>query len=202
MEKYHENKTPRDEEYVKAYLKYHSQIKAAESCGVGRTTIARAVQRAGIKLDGRKYNNGQLNGQLKVSDAEIVNDAKVLNRVEIADKYNMCVCNVDRRLKRLGIKSKPGYSMQGDRHRYKERTLASGAIYDRSITLVKVYEKYNGICQICGKKTDKNDRCGNSTGKNYPTIDHIKPLSRGGDHSWQNVQLACLSCNSAKCDKY
>ena len=29
----------------------------------------------------------------------------------------------------------------------------------------------------------------------YPNIDHIVPLSKGGEHSYANVQLTCRSCN-------
>ena len=50
------NKTPRDEEYIDAYLKTHSQSKAAELCGVSRETVARAVRRADIPMNGRKSN--------------------------------------------------------------------------------------------------------------------------------------------------
>ena len=35
----------------------------------------------------------------------------------------------------------------------------------------------------------------------YPTIDHIIPLSKGGTHTWNNVQLAHMCCNAGKCDK-
>lgn len=31
-----------------------------------------------------------------------------------------------------------------------------------------------------------------------PTIDHVVPVSEGGDDTRANVQLACFRCNSAK----
>lgn len=31
-----------------------------------------------------------------------------------------------------------------------------------------------------------------------PTIDHVVPVSEGGDDTRTNVQLACFRCNSAK----
>lgn len=33
------------------------------------------------------------------------------------------------------------------------------------------------------------------------SVDHIVPLSRGGEHSMNNVQCAHLSCNCSKSDQ-
>ena len=33
------------------------------------------------------------------------------------------------------------------------------------------------------------------------TTNHIVPVSAGGPHTWDNVQLACMRCNSVKSDK-
>jgi 5-methylcytosine-specific restriction endonuclease McrA len=34
------------------------------------------------------------------------------------------------------------------------------------------------------------------------TIDHVKPLNKGGAHMLANMRLACRSCNSSKNDKW
>jgi 5-methylcytosine-specific restriction endonuclease McrA len=34
------------------------------------------------------------------------------------------------------------------------------------------------------------------------TIDHIIPRSKGGTHTWDNVAIACETCNHKKGDKY
>jgi 5-methylcytosine-specific restriction endonuclease McrA len=42
------------------------------------------------------------------------------------------------------------------------------------------------------------------TGKIHPrspSIDHIVPMSRGGDHVESNLQTACFLCNSLKSNK-
>ena len=31
-----------------------------------------------------------------------------------------------------------------------------------------------------------------------PTVDHIVPLSMGGEHEWDNLQLLCKRCNTSK----
>ena len=38
------------------------------------------------------------------------------------------------------------------------------------------------------------------TGPKHPTIDHIIPMSKGGGHVWDNVQVAHAICNSIKRD--
>jgi 5-methylcytosine-specific restriction endonuclease McrA len=30
------------------------------------------------------------------------------------------------------------------------------------------------------------------------TLDHVKPLSKGGGNSWENLVTACMSCNQRK----
>lgn len=72
------------------------------------------------------------------------------------------------------------------------------------ISLKLLYEKENGVCYLCGKPCDWNDKeereaaivCGNT----YPSIDHVMPLAHGGKHEWSNVRLAHRLCNSVKSD--
>lgn len=70
------------------------------------------------------------------------------------------------------------------------------------ISLWDVYKRDNGICYLCGEKCDPNDYKWINGHKNvygnYPSRDHVKPISRGGLHSWDNVRLAHIKCNSAK----
>ena len=66
---------------------------------------------------------------------------------------------------------------------------------DDTITLPKVYNKYNGICYICGKKTNIH---GSQYDDDYPNVEHVKALYNGGTHTWNNVKLACRACNMIK----
>lgn len=80
------------------------------------------------------------------------------------------------------------------------------AIDDRTITLEKVYEKGRGVCALCGRRCSFKDYIVRDdgtfiAGNDYPSIDHVIPLSKGGRHAWDNVQLACRGCNSRKSDK-
>lgn len=54
-------------------------------------------------------------------------------------------------------------------------------------------------CNNNGLSTEEQNQNGKKCSSiYYPTIDHIIPLSKGGLHSWNNIQLAHLSCNSSK----
>ena len=44
----------------------------------------------------------------------------------------------------------------------------------------------------------QGNRCAYCRCLDPDTIDHVVPLSKGGEHSWENVVLACRSCNSRK----
>ena len=72
--------------------------------------------------------------------------------------------------------------------------------YDPSITLKKLYERDGGVCQICGEPCDWDDMEWGYHGPTYPSLDHIVPRAKGGDHKWENVQLAHCICNSRKRD--
>lgn len=78
---------------------------------------------------------------------------------------------------------------------------------DTDVTLGKLIQRDKGICQICGKPVDENDYHYNEDGyfvcgNNYPSLDHIRPLAKGGSHTWDNVQLAHFLCNALKSDTY
>lgn len=71
-------------------------------------------------------------------------------------------------------------------------------------SLNKLYQRDNGICHICNELCDWNDkRIDKGTvivGDNYPSIDHIIPLVKGGTDDWNNLGLAHMRCNTIKRD--
>ena len=52
-------------------------------------------------------------------------------------------------------------------------------------------------CGICGRKVRKSLKFPHPMSA---SLDHIVPLSKGGTHTWQNVQCAHFICNSRKSD--
>lgn len=86
----------------------------------------------------------------------------------------------------------------------KDERLNDSNIVDKDISLKTLFKRDKGVCYICGGKCDFKDyiRDGKNftSGANYPSIDHIIPIARGGKHSWDNVKLAHHLCNAKKSD--
>lgn len=61
-----------------------------------------------------------------------------------------------------------------------------------------VFKRDGYVCQICNRKcrTDVS-----YLHERYPTLDHIVPMSKGGDHTPENTQCACRGCNTKKSTK-
>jgi endogenous inhibitor of DNA gyrase (YacG/DUF329 family) len=66
-------------------------------------------------------------------------------------------------------------------------------IFDRPT----VFERDDWTCYLCGRQVDTE---ASPFDPASPTVDHVVPLSKGGEHSLANVRTACLHCNSAKQD--
>lgn len=66
--------------------------------------------------------------------------------------------------------------------------LLGAEVSEQRITLDTVYSHYNGVCAICGKYVQPSQA----------SLDHIHPLSKGGTHTWNNIQLAHIKCNKQK----
>ena len=52
-----------------------------------------------------------------------------------------------------------------------------------------IYKRDDHKCQYCGSTRSL-------------TIDHIIPKSKGGQDTWENLVVACCSCNTKKGDKF
>lgn len=89
-----------------------------------------------------------------------------------------------------------GYSKS---HRHRARKY--GCEYDGTVTLKRLIKRNGLRCGICGGTCDPNDHSWTDYfGAMSPTIDHIIPMSKGGGHTWDNVQVAHAICNSKKRD--
>lgn len=109
----------------------------------------------------------------------------------VTDNHSKIYCSDDCR------RTVNNYNM-GSRDRLNKENTTDG-----NISLKRLYDIEQGVCYLCGGQCDWNDNTTKDNGvfiagNNYPSIDHVVPLSRGGLHSWDNVRLAHRLCNSIK----
>ena len=103
----------------------------------------------------------------------------------------------DEKKRRIMRKSHKG---RQDSHRHRAKKY--GCDYDPGVTLKKLVARDGLECKICGQMCDWNDHSWSKySGPLYPSIDHIIPMSKGGGHVWENVQVAHIMCNSEKGDR-
>jgi 5-methylcytosine-specific restriction endonuclease McrA len=120
---------------------------------------------------------------------------KSSNRITCSD-----VCSnlyINEQNKKLRLKSIERYSLRERAAEYKRKSLKRAVAYEE-IDRLKVFERDGFICQLCNEPIDRNARWPN---KLFATLDHIKPLSKGGSHTYSNVQTAHLKCNCIKGNK-
>lgn len=88
--------------------------------------------------------------------------------------------------KRKRAKEREKERKRYDNHRSSERRVFT------YLQRREVYDRDEGICQICGCSVTWN---------NYE-CDHIRPWSKGGKTTVQNAQCTCITCNRSKSAKH
>lgn len=81
---------------------------------------------------------------------------------------------------------------ESDRHRAKRY----GTTYE-PISRIKVYRRDGWVCGICGDAIDPEAKWPDQW---CASLDHVIPMSKGGPHTYANVQASHWWCNSVKCD--
>jgi len=81
-----------------------------------------------------------------------------------------------------------------DSHRSRARKL--NAKYESGITIFKLIKRDGGKCLICKKKVLSRNVSGYH--KDNATIGHIVSMANGGSHTWSNIQMECMECNTKK----
>jgi 5-methylcytosine-specific restriction endonuclease McrA len=73
-----------------------------------------------------------------------------------------------------------------------------GASITERFDAAEIYERDGWTCALCGRPIDRN--------LSYPdrlsaSLDHIVPVSKGGQHTRENTQAAHFTCNTSKRDR-
>lgn len=198
-----------DDVLVAFYVKGNSASMTAAHFGVNLRRVTRAINAAGVNRAEQKkpipdeYVH-ELAGDEYLDEVLVCNECGreftrheyAINSGRKSDITNWtpayCCCGCSMKAIRRGGRA---------RRRKRERSLTY-----KPIPLTKLIERDCGICQLCGEPVDITDgwydaNGGFHIGRDYPTVDHIIPLSKGGDNTWDNVQLAHHRCNSGKRDR-
>lgn len=124
---------------------------------------------------------------------QMVNDGKSFDASYVAKMFNSS---------KVAVINAKNIAEHGDSARKKKRSTMSIASCENSRAArlkiggiisekewISVLVKYKNKCVTCG------------TTENI-SMDHIKPLSRGGTHTIDNIQPMCRSCNSRKGNRH
>jgi len=76
----------------------------------------------------------------------------------------------------------------------RQRAIKYGVEYER-IEPIKVFERDNWKCGICGEDVDERLPYPNTKSV---SLDHVTPLSKDGTHTYDNVQCSHFGCNTKK----
>lgn len=179
------------------YLCGDTYQQVMERCGIrSLTTVYRAVNESGLK---------------RGLDIDCIMELYASGNTpqEIADKVGCDRSTVGKVLRKAGIHTKSAYNARqhaqavarrGEKRKTKDSRWRwwckkTGAAYDPHVGLDALIERDGLICNMCGIECSTEDDAWGTYGPTYPTLDHIVPLSKGGSHTWDNVQLLCGNCN-------
>jgi 5-methylcytosine-specific restriction endonuclease McrA len=115
------------------------------------------------------------------------------------------------------------FCSQECRHEYNwhdtvRRGMQPQAEFDKSVTRDAVWKRYGPRCYLCGLEVfyDQADLSLRNKSKAWKVrwgdvdkydvnrqavVEHVLPRSKGGSHTWDNVQIACSRCNLQKSDQ-
>ena len=200
-------------EYIDGYI--HSDGKVNLRCKI----CGNCFQRSAIIIRHNNYLTYQCDYCNKIKRDKLENERKIKRQIDLYKKeatrkykselnkyikelyktiknntvniHVCCICNEEYIEKTTSNKCALCRKKISKRHSYK--------------SLKGLYKRDKGICHICNKKCDYEDYTYvNDTfiaGNNYPSIDHIIPLNKGGTDEWDNLKLAHRYCNTIKRDK-
>ena len=129
------------------------------------------------------------------SNAQFERDAKTFNKGEqLGMKFCACGAPItgNQTMCRACAKRKQNRYANVKKER---RRVAALTKESAQISVQTLYERDHGICWICGQLCDIT---ADSNDNNYPSIDHVIPISKGGKDTWENVRLAHRRCNSVR----
>lgn len=96
----------------------------------------------------------------------------------------------------------PEHQRRSDSRRaeHARRARLRGAKVER-FESIEIFERDRWICQLCLRPVRRDLFGFDGYHPEMPSLDHVVPLSRGGDHTRANSQTAHHYCNAAKSNR-
>jgi len=187
--KYYADKLSKRADYKESVRKYNAEYRSRPEIVEHKRELARVYW---INLSDEKRE------RLRKRDSELSRERYKAN----PDKY--------REYKRIERLQNPGVNYQKvkewrlenldkfreQKRRRRARKAGNGPV--ENIESSKIYNRDNWRCQICHKKVNEKLKWPHP---NSASLDHVIPLSKGGSHTKQNVQLTHLKCNASIGDR-
>lgn len=165
-------------------------------CLEHRKELRRVLSKAQVMLD----------KQTKRIMRKVINETKKEVGIKLRTKERNCLkCgSVFETTTRTKFCSKSCASRYRDKVKElkrRHRTFINGDCDE--ISLERLIEREKNVCYICKTECNKEDYTITNeghfiVGKNYPSIEHVVSISKGGTHTWDNVKLAHHYCNTIK----
>jgi hypothetical protein len=164
-------------------------VQQFKQCSCGRETISASVVRCG-------QCNRELANTKALAKAVQRHQGKTCKCIECNAVFQPAYGSKRRSYcsAECALKGNRKHSARGND---RKRARAHGVEY-QYINPMKVLRRDNWTCQLCGRKTPEAFR--GTLHDRAPEVDHILPISKGGAHTYANLQCACRACNAAKGD--
>ena len=173
------------------YKKRPKTSKVCSICGVSFETArphATTCSKVCSKEKSRAFSRGyyyRVRTPHVARKTAICKSPKCRNKFTTGHKRFFCSrkCRMDHR-----NAIRPGASLR--------RRIAQYGAKSEPVDRLVVFNRDKWVCRLCGKRTIRS-RLGQRHPK-APTLDHVTPLSKGGSHTYDNLQCAHLRCNMDK----
>jgi 5-methylcytosine-specific restriction endonuclease McrA len=86
-------------------------------------------------------------------------------------------------------------------HSHLRKARKKKAKTERGISKLSLKKIFGTKCYYCGIEMDFSTGSGRKFNRSMATIEHLIPLAKGGEHTFENTVLACRHCNISKNSK-
>lgn len=188
-------------EYKRTYYKNHREAEILRTKNYYQEHKDDITRKEAKRLNGRKYyhTHRDVERERRIKrclenrpiDHETSKKWRALNKEKIKATTKKYYAENSEKIKeklRIWSKEHPE-AVKRNRHEY--RAKKQKATIEHFFPS-EIYERDGWVCQLCHKKVNKRLKYPNLLSA---SLDHIVPLSKGGEHSRKNVHLAHLICN-------